>query len=188
MTRCRTGNSLATLYSQEGQMNRNIIDLAEQSGTKAAEILRLSIANKLGVSPDNRFEACLKLTGDLVAKLPDGYVIYQYNGLRRAALVINMEFEGNCFPFLFRRDDGNASPVGLLYADVQYSYLGSLEDYICCDEHVDLYHAIADLIPLSLNGIGIIQAIENAKRAEVSNLDQLGLRRVAKTTIAELAE
>lgn len=169
-------------------MNSNIIELPEQSGTKAAEILRSSIANKLGTSPDNLDQACLKLTAGLMAKLANGYVIYQYNGLQRAALVINIEHEGYCFPFIFHKDDGNASPVGLLYADVQYSYLGSLEDYICCDEHVDLYHAIADLIPLSINGIGIIQTIENAKQAGVSNLDQFGLRRVAKTTIAELAE
>lgn len=169
-------------------MNSNIIELAEQSGTKAAEILRLSIANKLGSSPDSLDQACLKLTADLMAKLADGYVIYQCNGLRRAALVINMELEGYCFPFVFHKDDGNASPVGLLYADVHYSYLGSLQDYICRDENVYLYHAIADLIPLSFNGIGIIQAIENAKQAGVSNIDQLGLRRVAKATIAELAE
>jgi hypothetical protein len=170
-------------------MNSNVIELAEQPGTKVAEILRLSIANKLGVSPDDLFEACLKLTGDLMAKLADGYVIYQYNGLRRAALVINMEFEGYCFPFVFHKDDGNASPVGLLYADVHYSHLGSLQDYICCDdEHVHLYHAIADFIPLSLNGIGIIQAMENAKQAGVSNRDDLGLRRVAKATVAQLAE
>lgn len=169
-------------------MNGNVIDLAEQSGAKAAEILRLSIENKRGTSPGNIYQVYLKQTADSMAKLADGYVIYQCNGFRRAALVINIELEGYCFPFIFHRDDGASSPVGLLNADAEYSYIGSLEDYICSDQHVCLFHAIADSIPLSLNGIGIIQAIENAKQAGVSDLDELDLRRVAKATIAELSE
>jgi hypothetical protein len=171
-------------------MNNNVIELTEQPGEKVADILRFSIASKLGISPDNLFETALKLTADLVAKIPDGYVLYQCNGLRRAALVINIEIEGYCFPFIFHKDgcDDDPAPVGLLYADVQYSHLGSFINYISSDENIFLYSALVSHMPASLNGIGVIQAIENAKKAGVVYFDDLGIRRVAKATTVELAD
>jgi len=165
----------------------NVVELTEQQRNQAAEVLQLSVAHKLGASLDNLHLTRLKQTSDLMAKLDDGYVIYMYNGLPRAALVINIELEGCLIPFIFHTDNDIEGPVGLLYADVNYHYLGDFQNYICNAENLYLYHAIADLIPLHLNGIGVIQAIENAKRAEISCLDEVGLRRVAKATIAELA-
>jgi hypothetical protein len=164
----------------------NVVELANQAGDKATEILRFSLATKLNTTVDLLPEALLKLASTQMAQLPDGYIIYTCNGSRRAALVINMTLEAGKFPFIYHADDGESSPVDLLYADMEYESLGSFVDYICRDENLQLYHAVVTLVPRDLNGIGVIQSILNAKLGDVCYHDEMGIRRIIKQTIEQL--
>lgn len=164
----------------------NIIKIADQTGDKALEILRFSLAKKLNTSVECVFDSILINASALMANVPDGYVLYRDDGMTRAALVLNMEILGLMFPFVFHADDGESDPVGLLYADLEHACLGQFIDYIGHDENLHLFHSVARYIPATLNGIGVIQAIHNAKQEKVAYYDDLGIRRVCKFTKAQL--
>lgn len=161
----------------------NVINLASFDNTRNKDVVLNTIALKLGTTKDQIASVHLKVTAQLMAKVEDGYVMYTRDGVRRAALVVNVDVEGSKFPFIYHADDGGSEPVGLLYADAEFEFLGSFEDYICADANVYLYHALADHIPLGYNGIGVIQAIDMAKTSNVSTVNELGIRRIARDAI-----
>ncbi len=164
----------------------NVVQLADQAGKKAQEVLRFSIAKALNTSVERVNDAMVENAATLMAKVPDGYVLYRYEGVTRAALIINMEYYGQNFPFIFHSDAGESEPVGLLHADMEYECLGAFIDYLCQDDNMHFYHAAAHYIPASLNGIGFIQAIYNAKQEKVLYYHELDIRRVCKSTVDQL--
>ena len=182
-----TGFFLNLVGEDKTQENRTkVIQLADQSGKKAQEILRFSIAKALNTSVERIYDAMVENAATLMAKVPDGYVLYRYEGTTRAALIINIEFYGQKFPFIHHSDDGASDPVGLLYSDMEFECLGAFIDYLRQDDNIHFYHAAASYIPASLNGIGFIQAIYNAKQGKVLYYNEQDIRRVCKITVAQL--
>ena len=164
-----------------------VINLADVGHKNNRDVVLNTIAHKLNTTKDLINETHMHVTAKLMADVNDGYIVYVINGIRRAALVVNVVIGNGKFPFIYHADDGNSDPVGLLFKDVEFEYLGSFKDYIRNDANVMLYHSVADHIPMELNGIGIIQAVEMAKCHSISSSNELGIRRIARDTIRLLS-
>ena len=169
-------------------MKNNIIQMSDRVEKKAQEIALFSVAKALNVPVENVVEEMVKRASELMAKVPDGYILYRCDGMTRAALVINAEVYGQKFPFIFHSDsdDDESEPVGLLYADMEYEFLGAFIDYLVRDDNMHWYHSLAHHIPQTLGGIGFIQAIHNAKQQKLEYFNDLDVRRVSKLTVAQL--
>lgn len=163
-------------------MSATVISLADSS----TQVLKNLIAHTLHTTPDNIVPACMRLAARLSAQVEDGYILYRHTAapeVLRAALVVNLEVDGKCFPMVYHQDNGESAPMALLLATMEYQWLGDFVDHITSDENVWLYHALADHIPMHLNGIGIIQALHLARQQGITPADQVGLQRVAKQTL-----
>ena len=128
------------------------------------------------------------LASEVAAKVEDGYIYYTVDGVRRGALVINLEIGGVALPMIHHADDGESDPVGVLLNNMDYEYLGDFAKFVLNPENMVYFLAIGRLVPASLNGIGFLQAISMAKAKQVAADDKLGVRRAVKEAIEFLSK
>ena len=156
--------------------------------TDASKLLA-TLSSRMGCDSGASAEDLIQMLAENAAIAESGYILYDDNGLMRAALLINIDVLNVQLPMIVHSDTGkHVSPQGVLLKGTQYVALGSFKDYIREDENTAYYHLIADMIDIEHGGLPLIQAIEFAKSTGIPYEDEMGLRRAAKRALELMAE